>query len=1107
MNKKLKYFLQFLLFFSIIFIPAEIFVLINHERLENRHLIDVAEDQMRTFKSVLKGHHNEADAYFNSFIMGNEEILKTLNEYQNADEDKRKNLRISLYRLLYSSYQMMKEKGVRQFHFHSADSHSILRMHAPEKFGDSLVKERPDVVIANRTLSVVRSFESGKVVSGFRNVYPIIYNTKHLGSVEISYPFETLRISMQDLYPDRDFYALIKKENLEKLFESQKPLFKESIFFKNWMVEDPDRELNDSLKPISDTAKKILNIMSEKEEFLSSLEKGESKAYYCRYLDEYYVVIITPVLDTNYKITAAIISITPSEQILNFYKILYIDTGISIVAGMLISIFLVIMLERHNRLKERERYIETILSTIHGALYVMDKDGNTVFINRAFTDILGYNEDEILGKSAHEIFHEHHLDKYNCPIFKVLETEKEYSGVEIFKTKSQKSIYVKVASKSLTYYGEKSAIVTFLDITDLKQKENELNRANSLFTIMFENTPFGLVLVDNDKKIVNINNLLMENFSIPIDILPYSVDYLLGYLSSNFKDYKMFLSTVLNDDFTNETFETIDNRFINIRCDTIDTFGFSGKLWIFSDVTENVRRVLEIEGLRKKAEEANKAKTLFLSNMSHEIRTPLNGIIGSLELIREDNISDDVKKYLRIIKQSSEHLLTLINDILDLTKIESGQLLLENIPFKPYKLVKRVISITYPLALKKGLNLRSSCDVNDLVVFGDPHRLSQVLINLTNNAIKFTEKGEVLLTINKVEEDEEYISLLFKVKDTGIGIPEEKLGILFKPFSQVDASHTRKYGGTGLGLAICKNLVSKMGGNIEVKSDVNKGTEFSFVLKFKKGSAEDLDEEKSSEEYDLYDRFENFNVLVVEDNEVNLMIAVKILSKLGVDNVDTAINGLEAIEKLKNNNYDIVFMDVSMPEMDGLTATRIIRESKEVLNNNVYIIAMTANAFLEDREECIKAGMNDFVTKPINIDAIKNAVLKVIKNRSVVGESSADLDEDRHYDGVDLNHIMSVSDDKDFIKTILETFINDFEKSIKDLQGAEETKNYENMRKIAHKIKGASYNIGANRLGDIAKQLETCCKNNDLSNILEQIKALKEEYEKTKTFFKNNGLV
>jgi signal transduction histidine kinase/CheY-like chemotaxis protein len=395
-----------------------------------------------------------------------------------------------------------------------------------------------------------------------------------------------------------------------------------------------------------------------------------------------------------------------------------------------------------------------------------------------------------------------------------------------------------------------------------------------------------------------------------------------------------------------------------------------------SNEVEYVKEVeTELVEERDRAERMSAAKGQFLANMSHEIRTPMNGVIGTLQLLEASDLTETQREYASTAHKSAEALLSILNDILDLSKIEAGKLSLENITFDLREVISDITALHALSADQKNVNLYS--EIDDALpgfVIGDPTRIRQILVNLISNALKFTEKGEVCVRLKLLSHDADNAVVRIEISDTGVGIEKVTLDKLFNAFTQADGSTTRKYGGTGLGLAIVKQLVNLMRGKLGVESEPRKGSTFWFEIPL--GVAQSGLKKKPVDEVREKRPMPNARILLAEDNPVNQMVACKMLEKLGLQTV-VAANGNLALKQLETEEFDVVLMDCQMPEMDGFAATRILRDyERQMSKPHITVIAMTANVMEGDRERCLDAGMDDYIGKPVKMDELEEILLR-----------------------------------------------------------------------------------------------------------------------------------
>jgi len=628
---------------------------------------------------------------------------------------------------------------------------------------------------------------------------------------------------------------------------------------------------------------------------------------------------------------------------------------------------------------------------------------------------------------------------------------------------------------------------------ELEEQSQALKEQRERFRYLFNNTIEGIVVFE-DGKCVDMNDAGVKLFkfhskeeALDIDRTKFIAEDSRDIIKKHLKEKiaTPYEANVVKADGTvfpallTGQDAKISDTIIRISC--------------VIDLTLLKEREKELEIAKQKAEESTRLKSEFLSNMSHEIRTPMNGIIGMTQLALKTSLNKKQNHYIKQIDTSAKRLLTIINDILDFSKIEAGKLEIHKINFNMKELLDNIKEITSLKAYDKGLEFELRCDCRGKpVYYGDALRISQILINLVGNAIKFTEKGYVKLQVS----DAGNKKIRFEIIDSGIGISQEQQDRLFQSFSQADGSTTRKYGGTGLGLSISKQLVALMDGRIWIESEENLGSKFIFEIALESGDLSKID---NSDKKDFNIKtLKSSKILLVEDNEINQEIVLGFLEESDID-IAIANNGREAVTMFDHDSYELILMDLQMPIMDGFEATRLIREKDQ----NIPIIALTANAMREDVDKTEKTGMNEHLSKPIEAEKLYEVLLKYISKKTdittvnIQNEKDLDISKFRHIDiDVGLSHM---ANNKKLYKKVLHDFYTNYrELKLEELDKIE-------LQRVAHTLKGLSANIGAASLGEISKELEKTIDKTlfdtfytELYNVLDELKDL-ESQQKSKS--------
>lgn len=1071
------------------------------------YFLDQKTNLLSTGYYLIQNEFRISSEIFFHEILNRPEVLTLLAKANQADEKTQSQLRTELFTQLNSEYLFYKEKDLSFLQFSFPDSTSFLRFHKPERFGDKLNQYLPLVNTTNQTLQPAFAFEFGRTFSGFRYAFPILHEGQHIATVEFGYSFQAIQERLQPTNPSK-FLLLINRENVEsKVFPEELVNYYPSALSEKYLQQyypaSRRTEVQDS--NISDqTLTEVSNRLAS--EFNESITSQNSFSLVTQLNNNYYTLTAFPIQGIDGNTDAYLISVSEDNS-LHEYQEVFLISLISSSATFILVLFLVLIQIRNAQIVQQNRdRLQKITDRITSGLFVLDRNEIIRFANPSSAKITGYSQSELIGKHLMEI-----------------------------------------------------CLIRLPDGTSLP----------------YEEWPVPPILKKGKE---------------------FSTE-LIGY----FKDPTIPV-------------------FMEVHGEPLyDSESITGALIIFTDITERQKTQQALLAAKEAAESAARVKSEFLATMSHEIRTPMNGVIGMTSLLLDTNLTSEQLEYVETIRISGDSLLTIINDILDFSKIDSGKMALEFFPFRVNDCIEEAIDLLSQKAMQKKLGLfyLIEPDVPEYVV-SDITRLRQVLVNLISNAVKFTEEGEIFIHVRRELDSPD--SLLFTVRDTGIGISSEKQSKLFTPFSQADSSTTRRYGGTGLGLAISARLVNLLGGRIWLESEPGRGTIFHFTVHVEKArqitdknldqltkniknrrvlivddnptncrilhhlaskwkmipkiatsAQQALDMITAGQMFDLaiidmqmpdmdgmtlarnlnqrfgkyklplillssmgaFDssptipqelfaayiskpvkqsrlldtilqiladkepakekktnakqldpdlaRYIPLKILVAEDNPVNQKLILRVLEKMGYL-ADMTANGLEVIEALKRQSYDLIFMDVQMPEMDGLEAAqRIVKEFDPT--RRPVIVAMTANVMQGDRERCLKAGMDDYIAKPVQIHAIQNVIQKwgvpLPQPEVVSGLLPVNLDvvlDKKITNGFkDMGAI--------FVKEMILAFEEETQQTFEVIQSAVKQANAQQVSRAAHSLHGASLNMGAAILAQAAFAVEQKAQTGDLQGI------------------------
>lgn len=701
--------------------------------------------------------------------------------------------------------------------------------------------------------------------------------------------------------------------------------------------------------------------------------------------------------------------------------------------------------------------------------HTIDSRGYFTDINDTELDWLGYTREEVVGQMVlKNVLTDESIRAYADS---QLLFEKNGKLRDLHLGLRRKDGTEMIVSANLNViYGEGGAHVgtkaILFDITKLKKTNDALEESEAMYRTLIEESAQMLFTADTQGRFTYVSNRLKKTIG-------YTNKDLLGKLFASIYDgeWRKKAIAFYNKQLLDQIEETTYLLPIIIRTgerlwieqvatlikknDTIVGYRFA-----LYDITERLKTQEAMQEAARLAMEAKEMQQTFLGKMSHEIRTPMNGVVGMVNLLNTTKLTQEQQEFVDGIKESSVNMIRIINDILDVTKIQSGKLVFEDTDLVLKNLVNGVIFALKANADRKGVKLISQIDsqIPDTLI-ADPVRLNQVLLNLADNALKFTEKGSISIQVRVKESRPDGMMLEFIVADTGIGIPENKIQAIFESFTQAQSDTTRKYGGTGLGLTIAKQLIEQQGGEIKVISRVGEGTTFTFTFNFKLKKTSEQEEQQKKEAASIIHPLEGYSILLVEDNVMNQRVAKFTIEKWGAK-IAIADRGQKALDILANEQFDLILMDIQMPEMNGIQTTEKIRTE---LNINTPIMAMTASVMQNEKDNCVRAGMNDYISKPFNPAELNHKIWDLLPKKDVQQEKRI----------TNINYLRNaVGGDLNAIKEILEIYLSKTPPILDALDNELAVKNMENVQSLVHNLKNSVGIIGADGLFHILDTIE-----------------------------------
>lgn len=729
--------------------------------------------------------------------------------------------------------------------------------------------------------------------------------------------------------------------------------------------------------------------------------------------------------------------------------------------------------------KNAEKVFTSLIANMQSGILLEDENREIVFTNQLFCDMfhIPVTPEVLQGTNCNSGQQSKHLFKYPEQFVNDLEkklSEKKLIVAELLETADGRIYerdFIPIYSENI-FRGQ---LWSYTDITERKKAQDAIEQSELKNRLIMNAALDAIITMDEDGCITFWNPQAEKIFgwkSMEVTGKKFS-EIILPPQSRQEHARRMnhYLKTGTSDILNKQVELMAINRsghelLVEMSMIPVEQGDTNFICSFIRDITAQKELELELINAKEVAEASTRAKEMFLANMSHEIRTPMNAIMGMANQLGKSSLNTDQQFYLSTINSAADNLLIIINDILDLSKIEAGKLIIENIGFKPKAVIERVMQVMIHKAEEKGLSLTNEfCDAGlSPVLIGDPYRINQILLNLISNSLKFTEKGTVDVSCRVVEDTSVSQTICITVKDTGIGMDKSFAKNLFQKFTQEDESVTRRFGGTGLGMSICKQLIELLNGTIQVESEKGVGTTVAFSLPFKKGTYAELPKKNTGKISSNI--LSGKKILVTDDNEMNRLVATTILKHYGAI-IGEAQNGVEAIDKLNAEPFDLILMDVQMPVMDGMEATKLIREN---ISKDLPIIALTALALKGDESKFLDAGMNDYLSKPFKENQLIDMISRWI-NKSVINANNEVFQKKKNssYD------VKAIHDDKEKQAAPddpVESFIRQAPGLLKEITDAHSINDFVKVNRTAHQLRTSANTLGISSIKNMILGIE-----------------------------------